>query len=235
MPTFNWSGRRIALLSSAIPLIALLTGCEDVPTGAVSVTIPSAPVQNVAVTTFFDPSFNFTALRTFAMPDTVMHLSPVIGTPTPVSRQNDNTVLNQVRQNFLARGYTEITNPRSVRPDFMVLVGATAVQNHVAFVSYSWFSTWGFYEGWNSVSSAFDQTWGIIYPWASVSGVRSYERGTIIVDLIPVLMVQPLDRSIRAAWSGVAAAILNGSVPPSAIDNAIDEMFRQSPYLRSGF
>jgi len=119
-------------------------------------------VNPTAVTTFNDASFNFASLHTFAMPDTVVHFAPLTGTPLTVTRQFDQTALNQVRADFLARGYTQVTAGAGVTPDFVVLVGATATTNYNAFVGYPWFSTWGFYSGWAFYAPGFDTSWGVV-------------------------------------------------------------------------
>ena len=65
------------------------------------------PIPLGAVFTFKDSSFNFTTLHTFMLPDTVVHLAPITGTPIDPPREFDQTALNSVRSNLLARGYTE--------------------------------------------------------------------------------------------------------------------------------
>ena len=194
-----------------------------------NVIIP-APTTGV-VLTFKDSSFNFTTLHTFTMPDTVIHFAPVTGNAIDITRQFDAVLLNQVRTDFLARGYTEVADPRVTMPDFVVLVGATATQNYNAWVGYNWFGVWGFFPGWGWYAPGFNTSWGIVYPWFPVVGVTAYDRGTIIVDLIPTVSVNPLDKTIRSAWAGVATGLLNGTVTATTITNAVDAMFAQSPYL----
>jgi hypothetical protein len=205
--------------------LAGVSGCNDDNNNIVT------PVITKVVTVFKDSSFNFATLHTFAMPDTVVHFNPVTGTPLPVSRDFDQETLDRVRQDFIARGYTEVSDPRTTRPDFIVLVGATATQTYNAFVGYSWFGIWGFSPDWGWYTPGFTNTWGIVYPWFGVVGVTSFERGTLVVDLIPTASVNPTNRTIQSAWTGVASSLLDGSINQSTIDAAIDEMFRLSPYL----
>ena len=183
------------------------------------------------VFTLKDSTFNFTTLHTFSMPDTVLHRLPVTGTAIAVSREFDRVILTRVRQDFLARGYIDVTNPGTVRPDFVVLVATTASDNFNAWAGYDWFGVWGFYSGWGWFAPGFNTTWGIVYPWFPTIGVTSFERGTLIVDLIPTLSVNPTNKTIRSAWAGVATALLNGTITSTTITAAIDEMFVQSPYL----
>jgi hypothetical protein len=222
--------RARALLPTAGLLAALgglagLSGCNNDNNNLVT------PIIDKVVTVFKDSSFNFTTLHTFAMPDTVVHFNPVTGTPLEVSRDFDQATLDRVRQDFIARGYTEVTNPQTVRPDFVVLVGATATQTYNAFVGYSWFSVWGFYSGWGWFAPGFNTTWGIVYPWFGVVGVTAFDRGSLVVDLIPTSTVNTTNRTIKSAWTGVATSLLDGTINQSTIDAAIDEMFRLSPYL----
>jgi hypothetical protein len=113
-----------------------------------------------------------------------------------------------------------------------VLVGTTATTNYNAYVGYSWYGTWGFYSGWGWYSPGFNTSWGIVYPWYPYVGVTAYDRGTLIVDLIPTLQVNPTSQTIRSAWSGVASALLGlGNVNDATISAAIDQMFQLSPYL----
>lgn len=195
-----------------------------------------SPLPLGAVTTFHDSSFDFTKLTTFAMPDTVVHLAPITGTPLEVTRQFDQAALQQVRQNLLSRGYTEDTTAGTVAT-FVVLVGATATTNYNAFVGYPWFNLWGFWPGWHDFAQGnFDNSWTIVYPWFGVVGTTAYDRGTLIVDLIPTLQVNPLDKSIRSAWAGVATAAVSdpANITESMVRAAIDQMFTLSPYLVAG-
>jgi hypothetical protein len=187
------------------------------------------PVVTPTVTTFKDSTFNFTTLHTFAMPDTVIHFN-VTATPD-ITRQFDAVALNQVRQDLLARGYTQVAAGAGTTPDFTVLVGASSSVNYNAFVSYSWFGVWGFYPGWAWYAPGFDTSWGIVFPWFPVVGVTAYDRGTLVVTIIPSVSVNPLDKTIRAVWAGVATSLLNGLVTDATIITAIDAMFAQSPYL----
>jgi hypothetical protein len=57
------------------------------------------------------------------------------------------------------------------------------------------------------------------------------DTGTLIVDLVPTLSVNPLGKTISSAWAGVAAALLNGTVTATTVTDAINQMFALSPYL----
>ena len=229
----TWTTKTRSRARALLPSIALLAGtvglaaCDN-KDDILAVIVPNpTPV----VTTFKDPAFNFATLHTFAMPDTVIHFDPVTGTPLSVTRQFDAATLNQVRQNLLARGYTEVGDPGTTQPSFVVLVGASATQNYNAFIGYPWFATWGFYNGWGWYAPGFDNSWAIVYPWYPNSDVVTYDRGTLVVTIVPTLSVNPLAKSIGAAWAGVATSLLTDGVTQNGINAAINQMFLQSPYL----
>jgi len=214
-----------------LPLVGLvaalgITACDDNNDDVVGIPVPTGTVA-----TFRDTTFNFQAIRTFSMPDTVVQFAPVTGSPLDVPRTFDRTILDRVRADFIARGYVEDTDPQATRPDFVVLVGSTATTNYNAFVGYSWYGYWGFYPGWGWYAPGFDTSWGIVYPWYPYVGVTAYDRGTVVVTVIPTLTVNPLNHSVTSAWAGVATALQNGTITTTIVNNAIDEMFRQSPYL----
>ncbi|HXT14782.1 MAG TPA: DUF4136 domain-containing protein [Gemmatimonadaceae bacterium] len=226
----NVHGRTWRALALCGALVAL-GACGDDDNNLVVVGPGGTP--DGVVTTLKDSAFDFTVLHTFAMPDTIMHLVPATGTPLAVTGQFDRATLDKVRASFLARGYTQVTPSSTVIPDFIVLVGATATTNYNAWVGYPFFAVWGSSPVW-VFNPSFDNSWTIVYPWAAVVGVTAFDRGTLLIDLIPTKTVTPVTKSVRSAWSGVATGELNGSFGQGTINAAVDEMFRQSPYLVSG-
>ena len=221
-----WSTLRVAGLVVGVAGLLTTAACgDDGDLNLVPVVIPG----NI-VTTFKDSAFNFTTLRTFAMPDTVVHFAPVVGAPVPISRDFDRTILDRTRQNFIARGYTQVTPSASVVPDFVVLVGATESDNFNAFNTYNWFTIWGFSPIW-IFNPNFNNSWIYVYPWFPVTGNVGYPRGTLVISLTPTVSINPLAQSIQAAWAGVATGLAAGTQTNASITAAIDEMFRQSPYL----
>lgn len=223
----TWTTLRVATLVVGVAgsLTTAACGADD------DANLIVLPVPANIVTTFKDSAFNFTTLRTFAMPDTVIHFAPVVGAPVPISRDFDRTILDRTRQDFLARGYTQVTPSASVVPDFVVLAGATESANYNAFIGYPWFTIWGFSPVWQWYQPGFSDSWTIVFPWYPVVGNTAYERGTLVITIIPTVTVNPLAQSIGAVWAGVASGLANGTQTNASVTAAIDEMFRQSPYL----
>jgi Domain of unknown function (DUF4136) len=221
------TARHVVTMVITIAALAGIGAC----TNGNGVTNLISPNNNGIVTTFNDTTFDFTTLRTFAMPDTIVHLFPLAASPQAVSRMLDQTILNQVREDLLNRGYTQVANPVATRPDFIVLVGVTATPNYNAWPGYSWFTFWGFSPGWDFFTPRFTTGWGIVYPWFSLIGATSYDRGTLIIDLIPTSSVDPARQTIRSAWAGVAMGLLNGGVTSARTTTTIDQLFALSPFL----
>ena len=228
----TWTTKTRGRARAFLPIIAVLVAsvgfaaCDD--DDDIVAVVPVNPI----VTTFNDASFNFSTLKTFAMPDTVVHFAPLTGTPLAVTRQFDQVALNQVRADLIARGYVQVTAGSGVTPSFVVLVGATATTNYNAFVGYPWYGTWGFYSGWAFYAPGFDNSWGIVYPWYTTTGVVAYDRGTLIVDMIPTgPTINPLAKTVRSVWAGVATSLLAGNITAADVTAAINQMFALSPYL----
>ena len=188
-----------------------------------------------SVTTFADSSFDFTTLHTFALADTVAHLTNVGVNPVATTTAFDQTILSQVRADLLARGYTEIAEPSATRPDFVVLTGVSASDNYNAFITSNWFTYWGTSPVWTWLPNGVDPSWTIIYPWFNPGSVVTFQRSTLIVTIVPTTaQVNPLiaQKEIRAVWAGVATSLLGQeNITQTNVQNAINIMFQQSPYL----
>lgn len=223
-PMFTVLRRTCILLPTIGMLSGMTVACDD--DDDIVQVVPTPVVRTVR-----DPSFDFTRLRTFAMPDTVAHLVPQTGTPLVVSREFDRTVLDQVKANLLARGYTQVTSPATTAPDFLVLVGATAATNYDVFATYSWYPYYGYYSGLGWYTPGFTSDWTLTYPFYTSVGVTAYDRGSFLVTIVPTVTVNPLAKQISAEWAGTATALLDGGISTSDVQSAIDQMFAMSPYL----
>ena len=220
--------RRASTLLAAIAVVGVIGGmaaCSDDD----DIIIPAS-----SVVTFADSSFDFTTLHTFALADTVAHLTNVGVNPVPVTNAFDATILSQLRADLLARGYTEV-DPKVTRPDFVVLPGVSASDNYNAFITANWFTYWGTSPVWLWVPNGVDPSWTIIYPWFNPGAVVTFQRTSLIVTIVPTTaVVNPLlaQKEIRAVWAGVATTLLGqANITQANVQNAINIMFQQSPYL----
>lgn len=221
--------RRGSTLLAAIAVVGVfgaMAACSDDN----DIIIPSG-----SVVTFADSSFDFTTLHTFALADTVAHLTNIGVNPVATTTAFDQTILSQVRADLLARGYTEIAEPSATRPDFVVLTGVSASDNYNAFITANWFANWGVSPIWTWLPGGVDPSWTIIYPWFNPGAVVTFQRTTLIVTIVPTTpVVNPLlaQKEIRAVWAGVATSLLGQqNITQTNVQNAINIMFQQSPYL----
>ena len=175
-------------------------------------------------------------VRTYAMPDTVVHRASTLGgrETVPVSRAFDAQILADVARNLEALGFVRELQPQSNRPDVVVLVTVAATQEIDAWVSYPWFGWWGFYPGW-TFFPAFSASWGISYPWAGSVSAYTWTQGTLIVDMVDTRSPDIANLKISSVWAGALNGVLQSDTPSGAserLQNGIDEMFRLSPYLQ---
>ena len=220
----RWWRRAAPLLPSALAT-ALIATCVETP-------LPPVGELDV-VLALRDDTVNFQTIRTFAMPDTIVHLEE--GTSfvsTPISRTFDAQILASVARNFEGRGYVRELAPATNRPDLVVLVAATASTNVTAWASYPWFGAWGFYPGWGFYGG-FTPAWGVAYPWAPIGGgIFVWRSGTLLVDAIDARRIDVATQQINSVWGGAMNGVLQGDDSGGQrVLDGIDEMFVLSPYL----
>lgn len=218
---------------SGWPLVGMLLGLAAIAACSDDNNV-TQPVPTPVVATFRDTTFDFSALVTFMMPDTVAHFAPATGTPLEVTRAFDRQILDQVRNTFIARGYKQVTAADKIAADFIVLVGTSATTNYNAYVSYFWFPYYGYTSSsWSWYAPGFGSSWALVYPWYPVVGVTSYDRGSLVITLVPRVSVNPLQQTFTAEWAGAATSLLNDANPSATITSVINQIFTSSPYLQA--
>jgi len=185
---------------------------------------------DMAATTH-DESVNFQQFKTFYLPDTVLHLKDTInlGTNVDISREYDELILGQIRDNMLANGYTEVSSTNDPNLDLVLLVSITATQNTGIVDYYPWYGVWGW---------AFPElgpTFNWFYPWGGVTEVYNFTTGTVLFTLIDYEKIGDNGNDIPAVWIGGVNGIFENSSTMSTEDRltrGIDQCFRQSSYLK---
>ncbi len=204
-------------------LIALLI--SGFVLGAVPSCIPShgLSVEDYdAVLTGYIPGTAFSSYRTFAMPDTIIHVGN--DTDRLLGRSYDGMILTTIVRNLEARGYRRVIDTLQEAPDVMVYVAGTAS----SFTSYysGWNDYWDGYWGWG---------WGPYYPpyWGPSYGSMTYNIGRINVDMVDRGFAQRGTKN-PIVWSGSLSGLLAGTISRSYLTTKINQMFEQSPYLIAG-
>ncbi len=178
------------------------------------------------VATFYDPEVDFTEFGTYAMPDTIVHFrDPADTASSDLSREYDDLVLDLVRTNLEALGYTEASDPIADPPDVYVVVWVT-LSEWLANSSEDWQDMWDWY-----LPPSWGPDWGTYYPYPVE---MLYRAGSIFIDMFNKAEVEePEEPYIRIYWTGSINGIMvdtPGGAEDRLTDN-INQAFEQSPYL----
>ena len=181
---------------------------------------PGGP-ENIADTdlvfTYYNPEADFGSVRTFFMPNHVF----VREGSEETEDSFDDLILSDVARNLTALGYVRVTDPQNNTPDSVVIVSKVRTKyTWVGWVpGYPWYPGWG-YPGWG--------WWG---PWYPVG--NSYSTGTVFIEFARAEDIDVPEQQVNASWSGVINGLLgtNASATASRITAAVDQAFKQSPYL----
>ena len=178
------------------------------------------------VITFRDNEVNFQQYRTYAMPDSVVRMIDSSSTTEP-NTTFDQTILNEIKTQMTAAGYTRIEPDTNNLPDVIVLAGVTSSDYYAAGGGY-WWGWWGWYPGWGYYPG-YGGGW---YP--SYGYVYSYTTGTLLISMIDPDRSDVNSKTIGVVWSGALNGVITGSESDTRVRiiDGIDKMFQQSSYLR---
>jgi hypothetical protein len=220
-------GRRFAatrlLLFATIGLALAVYACY--PGGATDV------ADFDLVITLYDENFDYSALETYAMPDSVKEFPDSTQTIDPTTEQ---LILQLVADNMAKYGYKRIitpdTNVVDSIPDVVVLCRALT-QDYAAFTTYPWWGYWGgWYGGWYPPYPG----WGWGYPPGGVS-VSTFTVGALLIDMAPG-RPDPDDEAaetLQGVWGAGMNGVLSNSLQAdqARLKEMINRAFEQSPYL----
>ena len=184
------------------------------------------------VVTAHDETVNFTSFSTYVLLDSVMHIDLEDNNNDDLlNRDSDALILSQIRSNIEALGYTEEANPATTAPDVFLMVGALAVTNTQAYVSYPWYDWYGWYPYYGCCGPGY----GYYYPWAPTVDVVRYNTGTLVITMIDPTREGVDPNTISVIWVGGINGLLEGSAASLAtrVTAAINQAFDQSSYLRT--
>lgn len=186
------------------------------------------------VVTQFDEEYDFSSNRTWAMPDSIVHVCDFVEVSgcIELSRDNDAQVLAKIATEMSDLGYTRIPADEisdTNVPDVVLLTSALGVRTTVI---YNWWPGWGWWGGWGWCPGCWGPGWGWGYPPAV--GVSSYTTGTLVVSMIDPSAEPSQDQNIVTPWNGVVDGLLTSSPTAQRVDRGLTQMFAQSPYLKVG-
>lgn len=177
--------------------------------------------NNLVVATNIDDEADLSSFSTYYISDSVAYLANG-PTDTIISNSNVQQLVDAVKSNMNARGYTFVA--KGSNPDMGINMGI--IKNTSATIIYpGWW--WG-YPGWWD-----PWYWGwyypYYYPWSVTYVVTT---GTILIDLVNRKNAQA-DGKLSILWSavlgGAVASDVNTNVQLGV--NAINQAFAQTPEL----
>jgi hypothetical protein len=214
-----------------------------VPLGAILIIISSCypnigTVYNSSldtVMTLYDESVDFTKFKTYSMPDTIINIcdDPSSSECIELDDKHDANALDLIAKNLEDLGYIRESDPETNGADLFIFVSKVATKN-VAGYSYPWWGYWGWYPGWGypGYPGYPGGGWNPWYPWGGTV-VYTYTTGSLLVEMIST---EDLDESTgfaNSVWAGGLNGLLEGSDIQNRVKNNINQMFAQSPYLKT--
>jgi hypothetical protein len=179
------------------------------------------------VITHYDSTFNFGAVSTFAMPDSVIHIVDS-SKEDDIDRRYDDLILSEVVKNMESKGYTRELDPENNGSDVVLFVYVTT-NTYLFYYYYPWWGYWGWWPGWGY----YPPGWGGYYPGYPGYGgaVGSYQTGTLVIDMEDPSAFDEDEGIMPSRWLAAFNGLLNGSNTEKRITDNIAQAFNQSPYL----
>jgi hypothetical protein len=170
------------------------------------------------VYTNYVEKFDFKSKGTYSMPDQIVKLTGnlVEGEDPEFVKEPYNTqVITKIKENMTKMGYTYVDTQDATEVDLVLL--PSVLTNTTIYYYYDyWCWYYPYYCGWG---------YGWYYP--SYSTVTT---GTLLMTLISDddQFVEPTN-----VWTAAANGLMSGYGDVTRINNAIDQAFKQSPYLNT--
>lgn len=177
------------------------------------------------VVTLFDKDADFSAYKTYAMPDTIIHICDVLSEdqsscPAELRRTYDNLILTQIKNNLQSMGFTPEADPDSA--DVLVVVSANATDMY-GYSYYGWY--WDYWYGYPG--------YGWYYPPTTV--YYEFTTGTLMINMFDPDKGDPTQQRISAVWvAAINGLIGEGGNPQTRLTTTINQAFEQSAYLGTG-
>ncbi len=197
----------------------LLVGVAAIMAGCYPGEINSLDQTDIVVTAH-DENADFQSKRTYVVPDTVVNLAAEPGTPTTLPPSTEATILERVRGNMNALGYTVEPNPTQNPPDVIVLCAyATA---DFEYWYYNGWCDWWYWYGYGCGG------WGWYPGYDSVT----VTAGMLLLTMLDLQGRNPDTEEVPVIWSAFISGILGSGPDNARVSRVINQSFNQSPYLR---
>ena len=198
-------------------LAALVSGCQTEPD---SVEL----IDQMVVSTNFDPDADFTAFNTYAIPTDTIGFSSNNSTDTIIVARESTfprTVLNAIRQNLDSRGYSRVS--RDENPDLGVNVMVANdfnVFQQIVYPDYYGYPG-SYYSGYYGYGSYYS------YPYVNT---YAYNTGVLIIEIVDLKNRTP-DNKVKVVWNAYLGDVYSTIDREAQSTEAIGQAFNQSPYF----
>ncbi len=176
------------------------------------------------IITQYNKTTDFTKYKTFAIIDSVFHLTGDTTKPDSkyLNRKHDKFIVKTISENMKNLGYTQITDTLLVDSvDVVIYIAAQGTK-----VDQYYYGGWydGYYPGWGYPG----------YGWGYPGYVESttYYVGTLFINYVDVNNIG--NSKIKVEWNAILNGLLNNdsyTVTENRLKSKIDQAFNQSPYL----
>jgi len=201
---------KILKVLSLTAIVFLLTQCY--PAG------PEYVEELDLVYSNYDPSYTFTAKKTYAIPDSIMKLDDGLvdgDDPKFVKDVYAKPMLDKIKSDMAAYGWT--LKKKNENPD-LVLAPVAYELTTTYYYGGGYWDWW--YGGW----------YGWYYPYPVTT---SYSTGSLVVNMLDPNDLSANDKA-RVVWTFVVNGLLEGSSTSftNRYVKGIDQAFTQSPYIK---
>ena len=201
---------------ATVILLTVLFGCY--PGGAEYVDEYDIAYSN------YDKGYDFVSKGTYSLPDKIMKITGngISVTPKPPDYVKDiyaQPILAQIDANMQKLGWTKV-DINTTTPDVQVLPAAWE-STTVIYGGY-WGGYWCWYYSYYCGG-------GWYYPYVPVA---TYSTGSLVITMVDP-NAESTDGSKRVAWTGAINGLLSGSYDAGRVNKGIDQVFTQSPYLKT--
>ena len=181
-------------------------------------------IDEMVVSTNFDPEADFAAYSTYAIPtDTIGFVSnkssdTIITSPESTYPRH---VLNVIKDNMEARGYTRVS--RNENPDLGVNVMVVNDFNVFQEIVYPNYYGYGgnYYSGYYGYGSYY------YYPYVNT---YAYNTGVLIIEIVDLKNRTP-DNKVKVVWDAYLGDVYSTIDRAAQTQEGIDQAFIQSPYI----
>ena len=184
------------------------------------------------VITRYNKDYNFGAVKTYAMPDTILHVIADTTAEDEITREFDELILTKIAENMKNSGYKRITSTsqQDSIPDVVILAGVFTSRYQGWSFWPGWSGGWGYWPGWG--------WWGPGYPgygpgYPGVAVPYTFSTGSVVAYMFEPDDFDPDLALLPSEWGFGINGLLGGSSSTAAgrISQSIDQAFTQSPYL----